>query len=99
MKVNLELLSKKPFWEEYVAEADSSDVDYLLERACEQEIIGCYRATEFLLKFDPSLRISLELAAGIGLSIQDLVASGSETLATLLLRDELGKEIYECCED
>ena len=53
--------------------------------AIDEEFIGYYSATEYLLQNDPSLKDSLKLAINYGYSIENI---SSELLATLLQNQE-----------
>lgn len=77
---------------------DCDDADsfyeYVQDRIYEQEIIYYHTAIEYLKEHDPSLRISLELAAEYGHDLQNL---NSELLATLLYQQNLSEALAEIC--
>lgn len=58
----------------------------------EQEIIYYYRATEYLLEHDSSLRDSLSLAGEYGFEMHNI---SSETLATIHYQNWLSENITE----
>ncbi len=77
--------------QEHLKSLDSVDdvIDYIRwldddTHFTDGEIIWYYKATEYLLKNDPSLKYSMELASGYGYSLENL---NSEVLASLLFTD------------
>ena len=69
-------------------ETEDEAIDYCHE----QEIIYYYKATEYLLENDSSLRDSLDLASEMGCTLENL---NSEVLATLLYQRDLLESIEE----
>ena len=66
--------------------------DEAIEYCHQEEIIYYYRATEYLLENDSSLRESLDLASDMGCTLENL---NSEVLATLLYQRDLLESIEE----
>ena len=66
--------------------------DEAIEYCHQEEIIYYYRATEYLLENDSSLRDSLDLASEMGFTLENL---NSEVLATLLYQRDLLESIEE----
>ena len=66
--------------------------DEAIEYCHQEEIIYYYRATEYLLENDSSLRESLDLASDMGCTLENL---NSEVLATLLYQRNLLESIEE----
>jgi hypothetical protein len=75
-----------------VFETQDKAIDYCYE----QEIIYYYKATEYLLENDSSLRDSLDLAHDMGFSLENL---NSEVLATLLYQRDLLESIEEVIKE
>ena len=79
---------------DYINIDEVSSFDELVDElennnAFDNEVIGYYLATEYLLQNDPSLKNSLELASEYGYNIDNI---GSELLATLLINQEYRSE-------
>lgn len=59
------------------------------------EVIYYHSAMDYLRESDPSLQESMTLATDYGLEISNLT---SETLATILLQQNLGEDLYDLDE-
>jgi len=66
--------------------------DEAIDYCYNEEIIYYYKATEYLLEHDSSLRDSLDLASEMGFTLENL---NSEVLATLLYQRNLLESIEE----
>lgn len=79
-----------------------SDIDFnqfnenVLQGIREEDVIYYHKAMEFLLKNDPSLKDSLEIAGDLGFETNQL---NSEILATLLYQEYLGEQYSEIQSD
>ena len=85
-KLRVELKNAKS-WQLFIFEMEEALGSFIYE----QEIIGYKVACNFLSKFDPSFRISLEEAEA---EDRPLSALSSEDLAGLALRSILKNELY-----